>query len=108
MVFLQYGECQMAQTAMAQTAMAQTARNRKDVERELTERARTDDNFRQDLLANPKSIITREFGIGSIPDDLEIIAVEETPNKLYIVVPPKTTQNPTDLKSKTNTKWIFF
>jgi ethanolamine utilization microcompartment shell protein EutS len=61
--------------------------SRNDVERILAERASRDEEFRAELLANPKEVIAREFGIGEMPEDLAIHVIQETPNEIYIVLP---------------------
>lgn len=42
----------------------------------------------QSLLANPKNALENAFGL-EIPPDIEIVAVEETPSRYYLVIPPK-------------------
>jgi hypothetical protein len=61
--------------------------SRNDVERILAERASRDEEFRAELLANPKEVIAREFGIGEMPEDLTINVIQETPYEIYIVLP---------------------
>jgi hypothetical protein len=61
--------------------------SRKDVERILAERARRDEEFRAELLAYPKEVIAREFGIGEMPEELTINVIQETPNEIHIVLP---------------------
>ena len=54
----------------------------------VIERASRDDNFRSQLMANPRAAVESELGI-SIPSDLTVRVVEEQPNEFYIVLPPK-------------------
>jgi hypothetical protein len=54
--------------------------------RDLCVRAMTDNSFRECLLADPKRAITNEYGI-RLPDELKVIVVEETPEKIYLVIP---------------------
>jgi hypothetical protein len=55
-------------------------------ERQLIERALEDENFKQELLSNPKAVYARESG-EEMPKDLEIEVIQETPNKVYLVLP---------------------
>ncbi len=59
-----------------------------DFQTRLIGRAATDPNFRQQLLANGRATIERELGI-KLPADLEIQVIEETPNRLCLVLPMK-------------------
>lgn len=61
--------------------------SRNDVELILAERASRDEEFRAELLANPKEVIAREFGIGEMPEELTINVIQETPDEIYIVLP---------------------
>ncbi|MFD0715707.1 NHLP leader peptide family RiPP precursor [Paenibacillus sp. GCM10027626] len=55
---------------------------------QIIKKAWEDPAFRADLLANPKQAIKDAFGV-DIPADIELHAVEETPSKYYLVIPPK-------------------
>lgn len=46
----------------------------------------TDQAFKQELLANPKAVIEKEFG-KNIPEGVEIHVLEETTNILYLILP---------------------
>ncbi len=59
-----------------------------DMQTRLIGRAASDANFRQQLLANGRATIEKELGI-RLPADLEIQVIEETPNKLCLVLPMK-------------------
>jgi len=59
---------------------------RAELERRLIERGLEDDVFRQQLLADPKAIIEREIGT-QLPENLRVVAVEETADTIYLVVP---------------------
>jgi hypothetical protein len=84
-------------------------RDRKDAERALVERATSDPDFRAALLADPRRIVSREFDLPDLPEDLSIRVVEETPNEIVIVLPPDLSgKDLTNLKQTANTKWIFF
>lgn len=53
------------------TNMASMSQTGLDIQREFAERAMTDDDFRTQLIEDPKSVFEQEFGL-AIPDDLEI------------------------------------
>jgi hypothetical protein len=52
----------------------------------LVQRASQDVSFRKLLLADPKAAIAQELGV-TIPDEIEVYALEETPTRFYLVVP---------------------
>jgi hypothetical protein len=62
------------------------AAGRAEMERRLIERSLQDDVFRQQLLADPRAIIERETGT-QLPEDLRVVAVEETDDTIYLVLP---------------------
>jgi hypothetical protein len=51
-------------------------------------KAMDDDDYREELLANPKSAIQQELG-KELPLGLEVRVVEESANVVYLVLPPK-------------------
>ncbi|MFC5649331.1 NHLP leader peptide family RiPP precursor [Paenibacillus solisilvae] len=53
----------------------------------IIEKAWSDPAFKKQLLADPKGAIQDSFNI-TVPDDIEVTAVEESPNKFYLVIPP--------------------
>ncbi|SFF29976.1 NHLP leader peptide domain-containing protein [Paenibacillus catalpae] len=55
---------------------------------QIIQKAWEDDVFKQQLLADPKAAIKDAFGV-DIPDNIEVTAVEETPEHAYLVIPPK-------------------
>lgn len=59
---------------------------------QIIQKAWEDPAFKASLLADPKSAIQQAFGV-SLPADLELVAVEETPARYYLVIPP----NPEDV-----------
>jgi hypothetical protein len=61
--------------------------DRRTVERVLADRARRDEEFRAQLLSNPKAAISQQFGIGEMPEELVINVVQETPNEIFIALP---------------------
>ncbi|MFB2982835.1 NHLP leader peptide family RiPP precursor [Microseira sp. BLCC-F43] len=66
--------------------ISQAMNTRFEFERQLIERALEDENFKQELLSNPKAVYAKESG-EKLPTDLEIEVIQETPNKVYLVLP---------------------
>lgn len=58
---------------------------RKEIEEKLIVKAWQDSSFKQELLSNPKSALEKE-GI-SLPESIEVRAVEESTNIFYLVIP---------------------
>lgn len=61
-------------------------KTRKDLEIHLITRALKDESFRAELIANPKAVIEQEIG-SKLPDELEIMVLEETEDTVYMVLP---------------------
>jgi len=61
-------------------------KTRKDLEIHLITRALKDEEFKQELIANPKAVIEQEIG-SKLPDELEITVLEETEDTIYMVLP---------------------
>ena len=59
---------------------------RAELERRLIERSLQDESFRQRLLADPHAALEEELG-ARLPDNIEIRAVEETADTIYLVLP---------------------
>ncbi len=59
---------------------------RAEMERKLIERSLEDEAFRQRLLADPRAAIEQELGT-RLPESIEVRAVEETPEIIYLVLP---------------------
>ena len=59
---------------------------RSKLERKLIEQAWEDEAFKQELLSNPKAAFEKETG-QELPKDLEIEVIQETANKVYLVLP---------------------
>lgn len=59
---------------------------REEMVASLITKAWQDDNFKKELLSNPKAVIQRETG-EEIPDDIQVNIVEETANQIYFVIP---------------------
>ena len=74
--------------------MTQEIRSRRDIEEFLVSRATSDEAFLAELRANPKAVVERELanlmpGFVQLPGSMEIEVLEENPNKLYLVLPPR-------------------
>ena len=63
---------------------------RAEMERRLIDRSLQDDDFRRRLLADPEATIERDLGI-RLPEEVRVVAVEETPDTIYLVLPPSAT-----------------
>jgi hypothetical protein len=61
------------------------ASGREQMERRLVERSLQDDAFRQRLLEDPKGAV-EELGT-QLPEDVRVVAVEETAETIYLVLP---------------------
>ena len=61
---------------------------KKEFEAKLITKALEDEDFRNELLSNPKAVIEKESG-QTIPEGVEIKIVEEAPNTVTIVLPRK-------------------
>ena len=55
-------------------------------ERSLIQRSLEDEDFRQRLLDDPKGTMEQELG-GRLPEGVEVRAVEETADTIYLVIP---------------------
>jgi hypothetical protein len=62
------------------------ASGREQMERRLVERSLQDDAFRQRLLADPRAAVEEELGT-RLPEDVRVVAMEETADTAYLVVP---------------------
>lgn len=60
--------------------------SRDDIERQVTERAARDTEFRRALMADPRGTLNREFGI-DMPDQVAFTVLEESPSQVYLVLP---------------------
>ncbi|MEO1432950.1 MAG: NHLP leader peptide family RiPP precursor [Cyanobacteria bacterium J06633_8] len=54
----------------------------------LVAKAWQDENFKNELMGNPKAVIQRESG-KEIPDNVQVTILEENPNQIYFVIPTK-------------------
>ena len=60
----------------------------------IIQKAWKDPEFKAQLLADPKNVLQATFGI-TVPEEIKLRAVEESPTTYYLVIPP----NPADLES---------
>ncbi len=57
-----------------------------DLEAKLIQKAMADEAFKRELMNNPKTAIAKELG-QELPAELEFEVLEQTPTKLYLVLP---------------------
>lgn len=57
-------------------------------QQQIIARAMKDENFRQQLLANPRAVLERELGI-ALPQDVSVQVYEDTPTTIHLVLPAK-------------------
>ncbi|UVI31122.1 NHLP leader peptide family RiPP precursor [Paenibacillus spongiae] len=60
---------------------------KQDLYNQIIEKAWNDPAFKAALLANPHAAILEAFNV-EIPASIQLTALEETPDKFYIVIPP--------------------
>ena len=66
--------------------ISDTTNARFEFEQKLIQQAWEDEAFKQELLSNPKAVYARESG-QELPKDIEIEILQETANKVYLVLP---------------------
>lgn len=59
---------------------------RAEIERRLIERSLEDESLRQRLLADPRAALEEELGT-RLPEEVQVRAVEETADTIYLVLP---------------------
>ena len=59
---------------------------RAEVERRIIDKSLEDDAFRQRLLEDPRTALEEELGT-PLPDEVEVRAVEESADTIYLVLP---------------------
>jgi hypothetical protein len=62
---------------------------RAEIERTLVQRSMEDESFRRRLLEDPKGAVEQEFG-SRLPESVEVRAVEESAQTIYLVLPSAT------------------
>ncbi|KAB8315283.1 NHLP leader peptide family natural product precursor [Tolypothrix campylonemoides VB511288] len=75
--------------------ITQAMNTRFDFERQLIQRAFEDENFKQELLNNPKAVYARESG-EELPKNIEVEVLQENASKVYLVIPTNPTPAITD------------
>jgi hypothetical protein len=73
---------------MTENNQSSQGKTRAEIEAEIVAKAWQDETFKQDLLSNPRAVFEKEIG-NSMPEDLQISVVEETPQHIYINIPVK-------------------
>lgn len=61
---------------------------RKKGEADLILKSLSDDDFRKNLIENPKAVLGKEYG-KEIPDGIKVNIIEEKPGEITIVLPTK-------------------
>ncbi|MEF3301638.1 NHLP leader peptide family RiPP precursor [Paenibacillus sp. GYB003] len=74
------------------------------LKKQIIEKAWADPAFKQKLLDNPKEAIHDAFGV-SIPDNIQVKAVEETPTEFYLVIPPNPSETLDGGDSSVDAAW---
>ncbi|OBR68022.1 hypothetical protein A7K91_18525 [Paenibacillus oryzae] len=64
-----------------------------ELQNQIIEKAWVDEDFKKELIANPKAAIEKAFDL-DIPADINVEVLEETSNHFYLVLP----QNPSTRK----------
>jgi hypothetical protein len=59
---------------------------RTELMEKIVTRAWEDESFKKELLADPGKAFEKVTGV-KIPDDITVVAVEDTPRKLHLVIP---------------------
>jgi hypothetical protein len=77
--------------SIAEVTMTEKKRTRRDLEQAVIKKALRDEAFRKALLKDPKSalesVLAEEVPGSKLPANLEVKAIQEPANGLYIVVP---------------------
>jgi hypothetical protein len=60
--------------------------SRKVVREALVRTALKDESFRESLVANPKLAVERALGT-KLPEDMEVVVLQDTDEKMFIVLP---------------------
>jgi hypothetical protein len=66
------------------------ATGRAEMERRLIEKGLEDESFRQRLLEDPKAAVEEEL-VMRLPEDVRVVAMEETADTVYLVLPLRST-----------------
>ena len=82
------GVCRRLGLAKGERSMSD-ATDRQEMERRLIERSLEDDAFKGRLLEDPKGVVEQELG-KRLPEGVRVVAVEETADTIYLVLPSAT------------------
>ncbi|MBP3962975.1 NHLP leader peptide family RiPP precursor [Paenibacillus lignilyticus] len=69
-----------------------------ELQQQIIEKAWSDESFKAQLLADPKAALKEAFNL-TLPEDVELVVIEETPSKLAFVIP----QNPSEVAKTDST-----
>ncbi len=64
----------------------------------LTEKAFEDAGFRAQLVADPKGILNKEFGI-TVPDNINVVVHESDMQTVHLALPPSSALNEEQLEA---------
>ncbi|MGF1470878.1 MAG: NHLP leader peptide family RiPP precursor [Rubrobacteraceae bacterium] len=59
-----------------------------EMRQRLIQKSLEDEGLRQQLLSEPKTTVEQELGT-LLPEEVEVLCVEETQDTVYLVLPPK-------------------
>ncbi|MDF2719438.1 MAG: leader peptide family natural product precursor [Paenibacillus sp.] len=74
------------------------------LKQQIIEKAWEDPSFKQKLLSDPKTAIQDAFGV-TIPDEIQLKALEETQTDFYLVIPPNPAETNNGSDSDSNAAW---
>ena len=66
---------------------------RADMERRIVQSSLEDESFRHRLLADPRAALEEELGT-RLPEEVRLVALEETADTVYLVLPLRSTEAP--------------
>lgn len=72
---------------------------RQRIEAQVLERAAKDPQFRTQLQQDPRGTISRDFGV-QVPQDITVEVLDETPSKVYLVLPAAPAQRGQELSGQ--------
>ena len=83
------------------------ATGRAEMERRLIEKSLQDDAFRQRLLEDPKAAVKQELGT-RLPEQVRVVAVEETADTIYLVLPfpSRMLRRPASSQTGNSKRWL--
>jgi hypothetical protein len=60
--------------------------SRDDLVQKIVEKAVKDENFKKELLKDPKAVVAREAGV-ALPGNLKVQVLQEDDNTVYLILP---------------------